>query len=458
MASKVFISHSSKDRPIADAICNHLESAGIRCWIAPRDIAFGADWTEGILRGIDSCRVFVLVFSENANDSEHVRREVAKAFSLGLAVIPFRTEPVSPNRGLGYFLETVHWLDAITPPLQNHFRALTDQVKQLLGNEQDAAPLGRAATPAKDPTPTLPILPRQPDRTNEEMTKPSKKLGWLLKFNLAFVPILIGSICVAALIIRSQLRDNAQQEVLESAKLMLETTRASRTYTAQQITPLLERQQNEIEKSTQIVRKALEKAEKVADTGKRQTLLSVLSQVGTNNEPVEREFHPQSIPFFAATEAFNYFRQTHPDYAYKEAALNPTNLRDRTVDWEADVVSIFRKNPAKTEFIGNRETPSGASLFVSAPIKVDDKSCLECHSTPDKAPAEMVKLYGNVNGFGWKEGDIVGAQIVSVPATVSEKIADSAFRSILAWLIGIAALIFGLVNVALLMLGPRHQG
>jgi Protein of unknown function (DUF3365)/TIR domain len=458
VASKVFISHSSKDRPIADAICNHLESAGIRCWIAPRDIAFGSDWTEGILRGIDSCRVFVLVFSENANDSEHVRREVAKAFSLGLAVIPFRTEPVSPNRSLGYFLETVHWLDAITPPLQNHFRALTDQVKQLLGNVQNPAPGGTTPLPAKELAPTLAATPGQADRTNEEMTKPSKKLGWLFKFNLAFVPILIGSICVAAIVICNQLRDNAQQEVLESAKLMLETTRASRTYTAQQITPLLERQQNQIDKTIQIVRKALETTEKVADTSKRQTLLSVLSQLGPNNELAEREFHPQSIPFFAATEAFNYFRRTHPDYAYKEAALNPTNLRDRTVDWEADVVSIFRKNPTQTEFIGHRETPSGASLFVSAPIKVDDKSCLECHSTPDKAPAEMVKLYGNVNGFGWKEGDIVGAQIVSVPATVSEKIADDAFLSILAWLIGIAALIFGLVNASLLILGPRHKG
>jgi len=122
VASKVFISHSSKDRPIADAICNHLESAGIRCWIAPRDHRIR--WPigpKGILRGIDSCRVFVLVFSENANDSEHVRREVAKAFSLGLAVIPFRTEPVSPNRSLGYFLETVHWLDAITPAITKSF-------------------------------------------------------------------------------------------------------------------------------------------------------------------------------------------------------------------------------------------------------------------------------------------------------------------------------------------------
>jgi hypothetical protein len=459
VAPKVFISHSSKDKPTADAICNHLESAGIRCWIAPRDIAFGADWTEGIMRGIDSCRVFVLVFSENANDSEHVRREVAKAFSLGLAVIPFRTDPVTPSRSLGYYLETVHWLDAITPPLQNHLGALTEQVKQLLNDDQEPASIGREIAPAEDPPPTPPTLPTQPDKSVGGIAGPSKRLGWLLKFNLAFVPILVAGICLAAVIIRNQLRDNAQQEVLETAKLMLETTRASRTYTAQQINPLLERQQNEIEKSTQIVRRALETAEKVAEAGKRQALLNVLSQVGINNEstkPAEREFYPQSIPFFAATEAFNYFRQAHPDYAYKEAALNPTNPRDRTVDWEADVVSVFRKNPTKTEFIGNRETPSGPSLFVSAPIKTE-KSCLECHSTPDKAPAEMIKLYGAANGFGWKEGETIGAQIVSVPANVSEMIADSAFRSILVWLIGIAVLIFALVNAAVLMLGPRPK-
>jgi hypothetical protein len=187
--------------------------------------------------------------------------------------------------------------------------------------------------------------------------------------------------------------------------------------------------------------------------GIRFNLLSQLS-----NQSAERQFHPQSIPFFAATEAFNYFRQAHPDYAYKEAALNPTNLRDRTVDWEADVVNGFRKDPSKTEFIGNRETPSGRSLFVSAPIKVDDKSCLECHSTPDKAPPEMIKLYGSVNGFGWKEGEIVGAQIVSVPATVSENIANRAYRSILVWSIGIAAVVFVLVNAALSVLAPRAVG
>lgn len=139
MESKVFISHASKDKPIADAICEQLESEDIKCWIAPRDIDAGSDWTEGIIRGIDSCRVFVLVFSESANASEHVRREVAKAVSLGLAVIPFRTEEVNPSSSLSYFLGTVHWLDAITPPLAKHLKALTERVRQMLAASQQSA-------------------------------------------------------------------------------------------------------------------------------------------------------------------------------------------------------------------------------------------------------------------------------------------------------------------------------
>ncbi len=142
MESKVFISHASKDKATADAVCQQLESARIKCWIAPRDIKAGSDWTEGIIEGIDSCQVFVLVFSENANVSEHVRREVAKAFSLGLAVIPFRIENVVPHGSLAYFLGTVHWLDAITAPLDRHLGDLTERVKQLLAND------GRSANPA----------------------------------------------------------------------------------------------------------------------------------------------------------------------------------------------------------------------------------------------------------------------------------------------------------------------
>src|SRR6201984_1668281 len=135
MPSMVFISHSSKDRATADAICAHLESAGINCWIAPRDIEPGATWTKGIMQGLDACRVLILVFSEHANDSDHVEREVAKAFSSGLAVIPFRIKDVLPSQSLSYFLDTIHWLDATVPPLQKHLGTLSELVKKLLVDE-----------------------------------------------------------------------------------------------------------------------------------------------------------------------------------------------------------------------------------------------------------------------------------------------------------------------------------
>jgi hypothetical protein len=91
------------------------------------------------MRGITACRVFVLVFSENANVSGHVRREVAKAFSLGLQVIPFRIEDTLPQSSLSYFLETVHWLDAVTQPLEKHLNSLTERVKKLLANGDSGA-------------------------------------------------------------------------------------------------------------------------------------------------------------------------------------------------------------------------------------------------------------------------------------------------------------------------------
>jgi hypothetical protein len=453
MQSDVFISHSSKDKTTADAICHHLESNGIRCWIAPRDIEFGSDWTEGIMQGITSCRVFVLVFSEHANNSEHVRREVVKAFSLGLAVIPFRIEAVLPNRSLSYFLESVHWLDAMAPPAQKHFNALTDQVKRLLEENTGTVIGATEARPEPDAQLIQPIPPAPPKQALAAggfASKASTERRSLLKFNLALVPILIAGVCASAAIIRDKLRDGAEQEVLKNANLMLETARASRVYTTEQVAPLLERQQAEIDKSTQVVRQTLEALGKVRDRTEKQNLIDALHRIAgiTNDESLpERQFYPQSIPFYAATEAFNYFQRAHPDYAYKEATLNPTNPRDRTVDWEADVVSVFRKDSSKTELTGRRDTPIGPSLFVSAPIKTE-KSCLECHSTPDKAPAGMIKLYGSTNGFGWKEGEVVGAQIVSVPATISEKIADTTFLAILAWLIGITAMVFVLVNLA----------
>jgi TolB-like protein/Tfp pilus assembly protein PilF len=176
MTPQVFISHSSKDKDVADAICHRLESADIPCWMAPRNIEFGSDWTEAIMRGITACRVFVLVFSENANVSGHVRREVAKAFSLGLQVIPFRIQEVLPQTGLSYFLETVHWLDAVTTPLEKHLNSLTERVQKLLANG-DAAPV----RPQVTPYPGLSIRP--------------KRRNWIIAAGLA---VAAGGIMTAA--------------------------------------------------------------------------------------------------------------------------------------------------------------------------------------------------------------------------------------------------------------------
>jgi hypothetical protein len=152
------------------------------------------------------------------------------------------------------------------------------------------------------------------------------------------------------------------------------------------------------------------------------------------DEMLDREFHPQSVPAYAATEIFGYLRMKYPDYFYKEATLNPSNLRDRTTDWEADIVNNFRGNSTLTEFIGTRNTPTGAALYLARPIKVTNVSCLTCHSTPDKAPPEMIKLYGSANGFGWKMDEIIGAQIISMPMSLPLSMADQAWKRLARWM------------------------
>jgi hypothetical protein len=132
MAYDAFISYSNHDKPVADATCAGLEASGIRCWIAPRDITPGAEWGEAIIDAINQCRVMILIFSANANNSPQIRREVERAVSKGIAIIPLRIEDVAPARSLEYFIGTVHWLDALTPPLEAHLQRLAESVKSIL--------------------------------------------------------------------------------------------------------------------------------------------------------------------------------------------------------------------------------------------------------------------------------------------------------------------------------------
>lgn len=128
----VFISYSSKDKTVADAVCARLESAGIRCWIAPRDVLAGTSYGEAIIEAIHTARIMVLVFSSNANSSGHIPKEVERAVSNGLTILPFRIENVPPGKSLDYFIGSVHWLDAMTPPMEQHLDALASTVHKLL--------------------------------------------------------------------------------------------------------------------------------------------------------------------------------------------------------------------------------------------------------------------------------------------------------------------------------------
>jgi len=169
---------------------------------------------------------------------------------------------------------------------------------------------------------------------------------------------------------------------------------------------------------------------------------------------MKSEFPPQSVPFYAATQNFLKLREQHPQYAYKEATLNPTNLRDRATDWEADLIQHFRNDANTREITGERDNPTGRSLYLARPIHVDT-ACLECHSTPSAAPAALVARYGSDNGFGWQPHEVVGASIVSVPLTSATQSADSAFRIIMMWIVTVMVAAMLVVNAIVYLLVVR---
>lgn len=173
MAHDVFICHSSKDKTTADAMCAVLEARGLRCWIAPRDIRAGADWSEAILDGISQARVLVLVFSSNANASQQVKREIERAVHKGIVVIPFRIEDVLPARALEYYLSTPHWLDAFTPPLERHLNVLANQIAALV----DAGRAGQGAAPAAHPAAPAATTAKWP---LAQWHVPRGKTAWLI--------------------------------------------------------------------------------------------------------------------------------------------------------------------------------------------------------------------------------------------------------------------------------------
>jgi protein-histidine pros-kinase len=159
---------------------------------------------------------------------------------------------------------------------------------------------------------------------------------------------------------------------------------------------------------------------------------------------MQSEFLPQTVPSYSATEVLHKIQAKYPEFGYKEATLNPTNPRDRATGWEVDIVNAFRDNAELKEYVGQRETPTGPSLYVSRPLRITDPNCLRCHSSVEAAPPTMVAKYGPANGFGWQLNEVIGAQVVSVPMDLPLKRADDSFRLFVTSLIGVF-LVLGVV-------------
>jgi hypothetical protein len=187
LAHDVFVSYSTKDKTTADSVCARLEAHGIRCWIAPRDVLPGQVWGEAIVNAIQSSRAMVLVLSANANSSDHIPKEVELACAKGVIVIPFRIEDVTPARSLDYFLSNVHWLDALTTPLEQHIEHLAIVLQKILGE---------APSPRPVPVPPLPGPIPKPIPRETKSTVPTGKLIAIAGAAVAIVAIVVLGVVI----------------------------------------------------------------------------------------------------------------------------------------------------------------------------------------------------------------------------------------------------------------------
>ena len=230
--------------------------------------------------------------------------------------------------------------------------------------------------------------------------------GLRAKFNLVILAAFAIGFLVAAIVLQRVFADNAREQVLQNARIMMTAANAIRSYTSSELVPLL---------------------------------------------PLERDgkFVAETVPAYAAQRNFRAFRDVFAGYSYKEPTLNPTNLADRAQDWESDIINKFRNDTQQQELVTERETATGLLMHLARPIVIRGETCLGCHSAPSVAPAALIRTYGSAHGFGWKLDETVGAQIVTVPMDVAFKLAREAYFKFLIILVGVFALIFVVLNLLL---------
>ena len=233
-----------------------------------------------------------------------------------------------------------------------------------------------------------------------------KNLKLESKFNGLLAIVFIIALTIASSLLFGVFEQNAETEITGKAKLIVETMNSVRDYTDSNIEPLLK-----------------------------------------DRLETDPAFLPETVPAFAATEIFQKLRKNegYRSFFYKEATLNPTNLRDKVDEFEKILVEQFRNEPATKRLSGFRDLPGGRIFYIARPLKVDKNSCLRCHSTPDRAPKSQITTYGSEHGFGWNLGEIVAAQVVSVPA---ENVLNKA-QDTLKTVMGVLLSVFGAIVLSI---------
>ena len=200
--------------------------------------------------------------------------------------------------------------------------------------------------------------------------------------------------------------DNARQQVTDQAELIMEEALAVRSYTVNEIRPLL-------------------------------------VQLGDD------VFYPQTVPAYSATQTANIVRESRPNYSYKEAVFNPTNPRDRATPAEEAIINRFIADPGLTRLVGTQFVDGEPVLYISHPIRITNPACLACHSEPERAPAAMRAIYGDDGGFGWKLNEVVGTQIVTVPYLLPAELARKTFTSFMVSLAILFLVLFLAINITI---------
>ncbi|EJE52040.1 diguanylate cyclase (GGDEF) domain-containing protein [Acidovorax sp. CF316] len=229
-----------------------------------------------------------------------------------------------------------------------------------------------------------------------------------LKFNLVLACVLLVAAAGTGLYVHRFLQKTAIEEVQHNSQLMMHAAMAIRDYTTELVKPHLD-------------------------------------------VTLAEQFLPQTVPAFAATETLRRLQSRFPGYEYKEAVLNPTNLRDRANEWEERIVKDFREGRAdlKKEVTGEVGEGMHRTLYVARPITIKQPQCLACHSTPAAAPPTMLKVYGDKNGFGWQMNETIGIQVVRVPMFYPLEKARTTFNTVMTALAGSFLLLFAVLNLSL---------